>query len=151
MGLTIKEILFYVSRSRLMCHVWKIPLVSMVNIKFLRKFATDTLLFSYHMLIYLIASLDFTFQEFSYLQAMAHKHILEGRSCILADQTGSGKTLAYLTPLFQRFVVEEGEGSSKSFPKKPRCLIMVPTSELAAQVSFQFVLLNIYPCFVFIL
>lgn len=70
----------------------------------------------------------------SQIQAMAYQHILEGRSCILADQTGSGKTLAYLVPLFQRFLVEEEEGSSKSLPKRPRGLIMVPTSELAAQV-----------------
>lgn len=68
------------------------------------------------------------------IQAMAYQHVLKGCSCILADQTGSGKTLAYLAPLFHRLLKEEEQGSSKSFPKRPRCLIMVPTSELAAQV-----------------
>eukprot|EP00250_Pteridium_aquilinum_P013272 c21243_g2_i2 orf=109-2280(+) len=70
----------------------------------------------------------------SQIQAIAYEHILNCRSCIIADQTGSGKTLAYLAPLFQRFLIEEEDGSSKSFSNRPRGLIMVPTSELAAQV-----------------
>lgn len=70
----------------------------------------------------------------SQIQAIAYKPILDSRSCIIADQTGSGKTLAYLAPLFQRFLIEEEEGSGKSLPNRPRGLIMVPTSELAAQV-----------------
>ncbi|MCO5595045.1 hypothetical protein L7F22_049082 [Adiantum nelumboides] len=68
------------------------------------------------------------------MQALSYEHILNGCSCIVADQTGSGKTLAYLAPLFQRFLKEEGEGSGRSFPNRPRGLVLVPTSELAAQV-----------------
>jgi ATP-dependent helicase YprA (DUF1998 family) len=69
------------------------------------------------------------------LQAMAFKPILEGRSCIVADQTGSGKTLAYLSPLVQMLRAEEGKSDTKKLNKKPRVLVLVPTSELAVQVS----------------
>jgi ATP-dependent RNA helicase DDX18/HAS1 len=70
----------------------------------------------------------------SHIQAMAYKHVLEGQSCIIAEQSGSGKTLAYLVPLVQRLREEELQGKSKSFSKSPRGLVLVPTAELAAQV-----------------
>lgn len=69
------------------------------------------------------------------LQAMAFKPILEGQSCIVADQTGSGKTLAYLAPLVQMLRAEEGKSQTKQLSKKPRILVLVPTSELAVQVG----------------
>jgi len=69
------------------------------------------------------------------LQAMAFKPILEGQSCIVADQTGSGKTLAYLAPLVQMLRAEEGKSQTKQLSKKPRFLVLVPTSELAVQVG----------------
>ncbi|XP_057866648.1 DEAD-box ATP-dependent RNA helicase 50 isoform X3 [Cryptomeria japonica] len=70
----------------------------------------------------------------SHIQALAYKHVLDGQSCIIAEQSGSGKTLAYLAPLVQRLREEELKGKSKSFSKSPRALILVPTAELAAQV-----------------
>ena len=52
---------------------------------------------------------------------------------LLADQAGSGKTLAYCLPLLQRVAqIEIEQGRSRS--KKPRVLILTPTSELATQV-----------------
>lgn len=69
------------------------------------------------------------------LQAMAFKPILDGQSCIVADQTGSGKTVAYLSPLVQTLRAEEGKGDTKKLNKKPRVLVLVPTSELAVQVG----------------
>lgn len=70
-----------------------------------------------------------------YSQAMAFKPVMEGRSCIVADQTGSGKTLAYVAPLVQMLRLEEAKSDVKSLSKKPRVLVLVPTSELAVQVS----------------
>ncbi|KAG0629271.1 hypothetical protein M758_1G090200 [Ceratodon purpureus] len=70
----------------------------------------------------------------SAIQAMSFKPILDGQSCIVADQTGSGKTLAYLSPLVQMLRAEEGKGDTKKLNKKPRVLVLVPTSELAVQV-----------------
>lgn len=65
---------------------------------------------------------------------MAFKSVIEGKSCIVADQSGSGKTLAYLTPIIQRLRQEELQGASKSLSKCPRVVILVPTAELALQV-----------------
>lgn len=70
----------------------------------------------------------------SAIQAMAFKPVLEGQSCIIADQTGSGKTLAYVAPLVQSLRNEEANGAAKALSKKPRVLVLVPTSELAVQV-----------------
>ncbi|XP_021752450.1 DEAD-box ATP-dependent RNA helicase 50-like [Chenopodium quinoa] len=70
----------------------------------------------------------------SNIQAMAYSPVVEGKSCIIADQSGSGKTLAYLAPVIQRLRQEEIEGISKSASKSPRAVILVPTAELASQV-----------------
>ncbi|XP_071723458.1 DEAD-box ATP-dependent RNA helicase 50-like, partial [Rutidosis leptorrhynchoides] len=70
----------------------------------------------------------------SHIQAMAFPSVIEGKTCIIADQSGSGKTLSYLIPVAQRLRQEELEGVSKSSPKSPRVVIVVPTAELASQV-----------------
>lgn len=66
---------------------------------------------------------------------MAFPPVVEGKSCILADQSGSGKTLAYLLPVIQRLRQEELQGLSKSTSGSPRVFILAPTAELASQVS----------------
>ncbi|KAI4311040.1 hypothetical protein MLD38_035977 [Melastoma candidum] len=84
---------------------------------------------------YLIESLrKQMFLRPSHIQAMAFKPVMEGKSCIIADQSGSGKTLAYLAPLVQRLREEELQGQSKSLPRSPRVVILAPTAELASQV-----------------
>lgn len=60
--------------------------------------------------------------------AAASPHVL------IADAAGSGKTLAYLAPLVARLRALEAAGGGQSAPLAPRCLILVPTSELAQQV-----------------
>ncbi|MBA0880611.1 hypothetical protein Goshw_009975 [Gossypium schwendimanii] len=67
-------------------------------------------------------------------RAKAFGPVIEGQSCIIADQSGSGKTLAYLAPLVQRLREEELQGVSKSSSGSPRAVIIVPTAELASQV-----------------
>jgi superfamily II DNA/RNA helicase len=59
--------------------------------------------------------------------------ILSGENLVMAASTGSGKTLAYLLPCLQSMAAEEAEGYMRR-PKRPRCLVLVPTRELAAQV-----------------
>ncbi|GAB2227847.1 hypothetical protein Droror1_Dr00009674 [Drosera rotundifolia] len=70
----------------------------------------------------------------SNIQAMAFAPALQGKSCIIADQSGSGKTLAYLLPIVQHLRQEEVQGISHSFPRNPRAIVLVPTTELASQV-----------------
>ena len=83
----------------------------------------------------------FNIERPSHIQAQSYR-VLSGddaqsseraRHVLLADQAGSGKTLAYLLPLLQRVQkIEEQKGRSK--PRKPRLLVLTPTSELATQV-----------------
>ncbi|KAG2669716.1 hypothetical protein I3760_14G046400 [Carya illinoinensis] len=70
----------------------------------------------------------------SHIQAMAFPFVIEGNSCIIADQSGSGKTLAYLAPIIQRLRQEELQELSKTSSQSPRVVIIVPTAELASQV-----------------
>lgn len=51
----------------------------------------------------------------------------------MAASTGSGKTLAYILPAVQSMQNEEMLGYQRSV-KRPRCLVLVPTRELARQV-----------------
>jgi len=78
---------------------------------------------------------------------MAFKPVIEGKTCIIADQSGSGKTLAYLAPVVQRLRQEELQGLSKSFSRSPRVVILVPTAELASQVGswYPYLCLFFYP------
>ena len=55
---------------------------------------------------------------------------------LLADHAGSGKTLAYLLPLVQRLREQEVENPAASRqPRRPRMLVIVPTTELAVQAN----------------
>ncbi|KAL6649042.1 hypothetical protein ACP70R_013271 [Stipagrostis hirtigluma subsp. patula] len=76
---------------------------------------------------------NFGFPRPSHIQAMAYGPVLEGRSCIIADQSGSGKTLAYLCPIVQNLRKDEVQGF-KSSPRSPRVVVLTPTAELASQV-----------------
>ncbi|MFC7489387.1 MULTISPECIES: DEAD/DEAH box helicase [unclassified Knoellia] len=55
---------------------------------------------------------------------------LAGRDVLGRGQTGSGKTLAFGLPTITRLI-----DGTRPAPKRPRALIMVPTRELAMQVS----------------
>jgi len=56
---------------------------------------------------------------------------LAGRDVLGRGQTGSGKTLAFGLPTLTRLV----QDGPRSAPRRPRALILVPTRELAMQVS----------------
>ena len=60
------------------------------------------------------------------IQQKAIPLILEGHDLIGAAQTGSGKTAAFVLPILSRLI--DGRPSL-------RCLVLVPTRELAAQVE----------------
>ncbi len=72
-------------------------------------------------------------EEFSHATEVQHAAIpaiLQGKDVLASAQTGSGKTAAYALPILQQLVGEEPPTSGK-----PRCLVIVPTRELAAQVE----------------
>ncbi len=66
------------------------------------------------------------------IQAGSIPHILEGKDVIGSAQTGTGKTAAYALPVLHRLGGHR-EGAA------PRCLVLGPTRELAAQVESNFV------------
>lgn len=61
--------------------------------------------------------------------------ILDHKNVICSAETGSGKTIAYLAPIIQmirEYKELKGEQTSNYYPK---CLVIVPSRELAEQVG----------------
>jgi superfamily II DNA/RNA helicase len=67
------------------------------------------------------------------VQKQAIPAVLAGRDLMAAAQTGTGKTAGFAIPLLQR--LNEGE---RAEPNQVRCLVLVPTRELAEQVYESF-------------
>jgi ATP-dependent RNA helicase RhlE len=65
------------------------------------------------------------------IQAQAIPPALAGRDILGAAQTGTGKTAAFGLPLLQKMAAM----TPAKGPRKPRALVLVPTRELAVQVS----------------
>ncbi|ACO61066.1 predicted protein, partial [Micromonas commoda] len=61
---------------------------------------------------------------------------LAGRDVIASAATGSGKTAAYLIPALAEMLANEKDDTA-STPARPRCVVLVPTRELAHQVTLQ--------------
>ena len=74
-----------------------------------------------------VATLGYT--EPTPIQERAIPVVLEGRDLMAAAQTGTGKTAAFALPLLERLL------QKPAHQRSPRALILVPTRELAAQVS----------------
>jgi ATP-dependent RNA helicase RhlE len=63
------------------------------------------------------------------VQSKVIPEILAGRDILAGAQTGTGKTAGFTLPILQLLSTEANP------PRSPRALILVPTRELAAQVS----------------
>jgi superfamily II DNA/RNA helicase len=64
------------------------------------------------------------------IQAATIPDALAGKDVLGRGQTGSGKTLAFGLPALSRL-----DNGQKAAPRRPRALVLVPTRELAMQVS----------------
>ena len=69
------------------------------------------------------------YEEPTPIQREAIPHLLAGRDLLGQAATGTGKTAAFALPLLQRIAL--GDGNRRA----PRALVLVPTRELAMQVS----------------
>ncbi len=69
------------------------------------------------------------YEEATPIQREAIPPLLEGRDLLGQAATGTGKTAAFALPVLQRMAAREGRG------KHPMALVLVPTRELAIQVS----------------
>jgi ATP-dependent RNA helicase RhlE len=68
------------------------------------------------------------------IQSQAIPQLLEGRDLLGCARTGTGKTAAFALPILQHLA-----GSKRrAAPNTVRCLVLVPTRELAAQVAESF-------------
>ncbi|OEU60923.1 MAG: ATP-dependent RNA helicase RhlE [Desulfuromonadales bacterium C00003094] len=67
------------------------------------------------------------------IQTQAIPVIFEGCDLLAGAQTGTGKTAAFALPIVQKL----GEKVPQDKRRRPRALVLVPTRELAAQVSDQ--------------
>ncbi len=64
------------------------------------------------------------------VQEQAIPHALQGKDVLATAQTGTGKTLAFLIPILERLLAGKG--------RAVEALVLVPTRELAMQVSEQY-------------
>src|SRR5437763_7814082 len=70
------------------------------------------------------------------IQAQAIPPALLGRDILGCAQTGTGKTAAFALPILHRlFTLSEQSPETR---RRPRCLVLCPTRELAAQISDSF-------------
>src|SRR5580698_2109971 len=67
------------------------------------------------------------------IQAQAIPHVLAGKDVLGCAQTGTGKTAAFAAPILHRLTA-----SASTAGKRPRCLVLCPTRELAAQIAESF-------------
>jgi ATP-dependent RNA helicase RhlE len=65
------------------------------------------------------------------IQVQAIPLVVEGGDLLAAAQTGTGKTAGFTLPVLHRLMASHGT----TRPGRPRCLILTPTRELAAQVA----------------
>lgn len=84
----------------------------------------------------LLALSSLRFSHPTPVQAQVLPLALSGHDIVARARTGSGKTLAYALPILQK-VIKAKEALGKSSPdyQRTRALILVPTRELAEQVS----------------
>src|SRR5260370_41804650 len=66
------------------------------------------------------------------IQAQAIPVVLAGRDLLGAAQTGTGKTAAFTLPILQ-LLASKATDSHSPAPHPVRCLVLLPTRELAAQ------------------
>ncbi len=72
------------------------------------------------------------YEEPTPIQIAAIPPLMEGRDLLGQAATGTGKTAAFALPILHRI------GKTKAVPNKPFALVLVPTRELAVQVSEAF-------------
>jgi ATP-dependent RNA helicase RhlE len=73
---------------------------------------------------------DMGYKKPTDIQFKAIRHILDGEDVMAVAQTGTGKTAAFAIPVIDRL-----EKKKRRNYRGVRCLVMVPTRELAKQIS----------------
>ena len=82
------------------------------------------------------AALKLGLHDATPIQSQSIPAVLAGRDLWACAPTGSGKTMAYLLPLLQRWLAPKR--THTGFVRPLSTLILVPTRELATQISDSF-------------
>jgi superfamily II DNA/RNA helicase len=71
------------------------------------------------------------------VQSQAVPAALDGRDLMVSSATGSGKTASFVLPALTKVLAARGDGKrrEKGVVSGPRVLVLVPTRELALQVT----------------
>ncbi len=69
------------------------------------------------------------------IQKRTIPHVLDGRDVHGSAQTGTGKTAAFALPVLHRLAEKP---AAQSRGRRPRCLVLCPTRELARQIADSF-------------
>jgi ATP-dependent RNA helicase RhlE len=72
------------------------------------------------------------YREATPIQAQTIPHVLAGRDVLGSAQTGTGKTAAFALPTLHRLADPTPAPKTK---RRPRCLVLCPTRELAKQIN----------------
>lgn len=84
----------------------------------------------------LVALSSLRFSHPTPVQAQVLPLALSGHDIVARARTGSGKTLAYALPVVQKIIkAKEAQGKASGQYQRTRALILVPTRELAEQVT----------------
>lgn len=75
--------------------------------------------------------LSLGFKKPTDIQFKCISNVLQGEDILAVAQTGTGKTIAFALPVIQRL----NDKTSLTASKPVRCIVMVPTHELAIQVT----------------
>ncbi|KAF8576469.1 ATP-dependent RNA helicase dbp9 [Ramaria rubella] len=78
---------------------------------------------------------DLGFARPTIVQSKAIPLALEGRDILAKARTGSGKTAAYCIPVIQKILSTKAAPGSSENVRKTQALVLVPTRELAEQVT----------------
>jgi ATP-dependent RNA helicase RhlE len=78
----------------------------------------------------LAAVADAGYRQPTPIQQIAIPVVMEGHDVLGVAQTGTGKTAAFMLPIAHRLAATAVRGS-----RRPRCLILAPTRELADQIG----------------
>ena len=65
------------------------------------------------------------------IQFKSIRPIMEGNDVLAVAQTGTGKTAAFAIPILHKLMYSENDPG----PRQAKCLVMVPTRELALQIT----------------
>jgi len=76
---------------------------------------------------------DQGYQTPSPIQAKAIPAVLQGHDVLGSAQTGTGKTAAFALPILHNLFAEKDPSQQPT--RKPRCLVLAPTRELASQIA----------------